>query len=198
MYFDFFTRYSTGNTVHEDALQKIEEQALRQTEMQLQEKEIELQKRKLENEELKRAQDLKLAKLKMEIEKLKRDHDFENRKKEIEVELWKKTKELELRKQESEIEHKVWMRNKDAEIEFRKLEMSNARLEECMKQTMRRTTNTKSGYFSSTTEVKEELINPLCKDVSNVNEKLMLGYESKENLKLEAGKQRKQSDKDEL
>ena len=184
--------------MHEDALQKIEKQALRQTEMQLQEKEIELQKRKLENEELKRAQDLKLAKLKMEIEKIKRDQDLENRRKEIEMEMWKKTKELELRKQESEIEHKVWMRNKDAEIKFRKLEMSSARLEECMKQTMRKTTKTEKGYFSSTTEVREELINPLCKDVSSVNEKLMLDYESKENPKLEAGKQRKQSDKDEL
>ena len=49
--------------MHEDVLQKIEEQILWQTEMQLQEKEIELQKKKLENEELKRAQNLKLAKI---------------------------------------------------------------------------------------------------------------------------------------
>ena len=184
--------------MHEDVLQKIEEQALRQTEMELQEKEIELQKRKLENEELKRAQDLKLAKLKMEIEKMKRGQDLEIRKKEIEMEIWKKTKEMELRQQESEIEHKVWMRNSDAEREFRKLEMSNARLKECIKQTMRKTTNTENGYFSSTTEVREELVNPLCKDVSNINEKLMLDYEPKENIKLDAEKHRKQVDKDEL
>ena len=128
--------------------------------MQLQEKEIELQKRKLENEELKRAQNLKLAKLEMKLEKLKRDQDLEYRKKEIEMEIWKKNKELELRKQDSEIEHKVWMHNNDAKMEFRKLEMSNARLKECMKQIMRKTTNTEQEYFSRTTEVTEELIYP--------------------------------------
>ena len=165
--------------------------------MQLQEKEIELQKRELEIEE----QDLQLAKLKMEIEKMERDEDLENRKKEMEMQILKKTKEFELRKQESEIEHKAWMRNKDVEIEFRKLEMSNDRLEECMKQTMRKTTKTQNGYFSSTSEVRQDVINPMCKDASNVNGKLMLDYEPKgikKNLKLEAGKQRKQSDKDEL
>ena len=62
--------------MHEDALQKIEEQALRQTEMQLQEKEIELQKRKLENEELKRAQNLKLAKIWNEIRKVEKTPGF--------------------------------------------------------------------------------------------------------------------------
>ena len=179
-------------------MQKIEEQALRQTEMQLREKEIELEKRELENEERERAQDLKLAKLEMEFEKLKRDKDLEIRKKEIELEIWKKNKELELKKEESEMEHKVWMRNNDAKIEFRKLELSNSRLKECMKQTTSKTTNTDSGYFSSTTKVREELVNPLCKDVSNINEKLMLDYESKENLKLDDEKQRKQIDKDEL
>ena len=173
--------------MHENVLQKIEEQALRQTEMQLREKEIELQKRELENEERKRAQDLKLSKLEMEFERLKRDKDLEIRKKEIEMEIWRKNKELELRKKESEIE-----------LESKKLEMSDARLKECMKHTTSKTTNIDSGWFSSTTEVREELVNPLCKDVSNVNEKLMLDYESKGNLKLDAEKQRKHGEKDEL
>ena len=39
---------------------------------------------------------------------------------------------------------------------------------------------------------------PLCKDVSNVNEKLMLDYKPKESLQLDAEKQRKQGNKDEL
>ena len=134
----------------------------------------------------------------MKLEKLKRHQDLEFRKKEIEMEIWKKNKELELRKQESEIEHKVLMHNNDAKIEFRKLEMSNACLKECMKQTMRKTTNTEHGYFSWTTEVTEELIYPLCKDVSNVNEKLMLDYKPKESPQLDAEKQRKQGNKDEL
>ena len=164
--------------------------------MQLREKEIELEKRELENEERKRAQDLKLAKLEMELEKLKRDKNLEIRKKEIEMEIWKKNKELELKKKELEIEHKVWMRNNDAKIEFRKLEISNDLLKECMKQTTSETTDTVRGFFSSTTKVRRELVNPLCKDVSNVNGKLMLDYESKENLKLDAEKQRKQGDKD--
>ena len=182
----------------ESVLQKIEEQAIRQTEMQLREKEIELQKRELENEELKRAQNLKLKKLEMEIEMLKREKDLEITKKEKEMDIWKKNKELELRKEESEIEHKVWMRNNDAKIEFKKLEMVNDHLKECMKQTASKTATTDSGWFSSTTEVREELINPLCKGISNVNEKLMLDYESKENLKLGAVKHRKPDDKDEL
>lgn len=210
--FSFVTRYSEENSVHDNLFQKIEEQTSRQIEIQLREKEIEVQKRELEIEELKRVH-----------EKSKREDNLEIKKKEIDMEMWKKKKELELKKEESEIEHKrdqqdleirkkklelrkeesginhiEWIRNNNAEITKKKIEMIYDMSKECIKQTAHQTINIDAGYFSSTVDVREQIFNPFCKDVLNVFKTLMLENESKENLKFANEKQIKEGDKDEL
>ena len=114
---------------------------------------------------------------------LKQKNNLEIWEKNLEIELWQKIKEVEIMQQELLAEHEVSKQEKQAELSVRKMELSNDYLKDCLKQVPRKTATDK-GIIFSRIEVREDLINPLCKDVFNIYNKLMLdGKDNKDSIK---------------
>ena len=109
----------------------------------------------------------------LKLHKLKQKNNLEIWEKNLEIELWQKIKEVEIMQQELLAEHEVSKQKKQAELALRKMELSNDYLKDCLKQVPRKTTTDK-GIIFSRTEVREDLINPLCKDVFKIYNTLML------------------------
>ena len=114
---------------------------------------------------------------------LKQKNNLEIWEKNLEIELWQKIKEVELMQQELLAEHEVSKQNKQVELAVRKMELSNDYLKDCLKQVPKKITTDK-GIIFSRAEVREDLINPLCKDVFKIYNTLMLdGRENKNSIK---------------
>lgn len=114
---------------------------------------------------------------------LKQKNNLETWEKNLEIELWRKIKEVEIMQQEILAEHEFSKQKKQAELAVRKMELSNDYLKDCLKQVPRKTTTDK-GIIFSRIEVREELINPLCKDIFKIYNTLMLdGKENTNSIK---------------
>ena len=113
---------------------------------------------------------------------LKQKNSLEIWEKNLELELWQKINEVEIMQKELLAEHELSKQKKQAELAVRKMELSSDYLKDCLKQVPRKTTTDKGMIFSRI-EVREDLINPLCKDVFKIYNTLMLdGKENKNSI----------------
>ena len=114
---------------------------------------------------------------------LKQKNNLEIWEKNLEIELWQKINEVEIMQQEILAEHQLSKQKKQVELAVRKMELSSDYLKDCLKQVPRKTTTDK-GIISSRIEIREDLINPLCKDIFKIYNTLMLeGKENKNSIK---------------